>query len=94
MGSAGRIKWLDSCKGFAIILVVLGHMEMGMRSSGSFLENLGALSALERGIYSFHMPLFWMLAGYTFYLAYCKRREEKAQSKDKMLAMLYKKFGR
>lgn len=85
MGSAGRIKWLDSCKGFAIILVVLGHMEMGMRSSGSFLENLGALSALERGIYSFHMPLFWMLAGYTFYLAYCKRREEKAKSFKKQL---------
>ena len=40
-----RLNYLDMCKGFAILLVVLGHIyERG--------------SMAEVWIYSFHMPLF------------------------------------
>lgn len=46
-----RINWIDSIKGFGIILVVLGH------TSGIDIY-------LYKFIYSFHMPLFFILSGY------------------------------
>lgn len=53
--AAPRIEWVDILKGLAIVLVVVGHMEYaeGTANPGRML------------IYSFHMPLFFMLAGYT-----------------------------
>lgn len=48
-----RIEWLDISKGIAIILVVLGH-------------TLSSSNPLWSIIYSFHMPLFFFVAGYTF----------------------------
>lgn len=50
-----RIEWVDILKGLAIILVVMGHVMTFDPSS----------PALLIGIYSFHMPLFMLLAGYT-----------------------------
>ena len=51
---AERIEWIDILKGIAIILVVMGHMRY----------EPGCI-ALKNGIYSFHMPLFMLLAGFT-----------------------------
>lgn len=85
MKNTNRIQWLDSCKGFAIILVVIGHMEKGINTAGLFPEQFDVLNAIDRCLYSFHMPLFWMLAGYTFYLAYCKNRDERRDSFKKQL---------
>lgn len=47
--SNGRIEWLDVMKGVAILLVVMGHFK--------------GVSAVGTGIYAFHMPLFFLLAG-------------------------------
>ena len=48
---------LDALKGFAILLVILGHsIQCSMQN---FDDNL-----LFRVIYSFHMPLFMFLSGY------------------------------
>lgn len=47
-----RVKWLDSARGIGILLVVLGHI---------WLSGFG-----EKYIYSFHMPLFFLLAGYVY----------------------------
>lgn len=46
-----RIKWIDIAKGIAIILVIVGHTV----STG----------IVRRIIFSFHMPLFFMIAGIT-----------------------------
>lgn len=43
-----KVNWVDSLKGFAIILVVLGHIA----------------SPFSRLIYSFHMPLFFIASGF------------------------------
>lgn len=46
-----RIEYIDIAKGIAIIMVLLGHIDLcpiGLKSS----------------IYSFHMPLFFILSGY------------------------------
>jgi acyltransferase len=46
-----RQDWIDSLKGMAIILVIVGH-----------LNTLS--SELNQYIYSFHMPLFFFISGY------------------------------
>lgn len=48
-----RIEWIDMAKGIAIILVIVGH-------------TIDYSSPLRSFIFSFHMPLFFILAGYTF----------------------------
>lgn len=47
----GRMEWIDAAKGVGIILVVIGHV-----------WTRGAVRDL---IYAFHMPLFFLLSGYT-----------------------------
>lgn len=56
-----RIDWIDCSKGIAILLVILGHTTM---SGGSPLEQI-----LRGGIFSFHMPLFFILSCVTFKLS-------------------------
>lgn len=52
MAAKKRMMWLDIAKGLAIILMVLGHC-------------LSDQTALHDFIYSFHMPLFFLAAGFT-----------------------------
>ncbi len=52
-GNNRKLFWIDSAKGIGVILVVLGH----------FLYQSN-LPMLNRAIYSFHMPLFFILSGY------------------------------
>lgn len=48
--SAQRAAWIDCARGAAILLVVLGHIDQGA-------------NPLCKWIYSFHLPLFFMLMG-------------------------------
>lgn len=57
-----RLIYLDNLKGFAILLVVLGHCIQAHDISNSY-------QFLFRFIYSFHMPLFMMVSGYFGYKA-------------------------
>ena len=50
--SPKRIGWVDAAKGIGILLVVLGHNQINSIAPG-----------LHDTIYSFHMPLFFILAG-------------------------------
>lgn len=45
-----RIDWIDQVKGFAILLVVYGHN----------------FPVTEKYVYTFHMPLFFMISGFFF----------------------------
>ncbi len=72
-----RISWLDSSKGFAILLVVLGHIADGYLRAELFPENAYEFEVLHNLIYSFHMPLFFILSGYIFYRAYCSEIEKQ-----------------
>jgi peptidoglycan/LPS O-acetylase OafA/YrhL len=47
---AGRLAWLDAAKGVGIILVVIGHAWKSID--------------VRDPIYAFHMPLFFIAAGY------------------------------
>lgn len=50
--------YLDVLKGFAILLVVLGHSVQSFAANGSYDNNW-----VFRVVYSFHMPLFMFLSG-------------------------------
>lgn len=51
-----RVKWVDSVKGIAILLTIVGHT-VSYNLYGSSLRGL---------IFSFHMPLFFILSCYTY----------------------------
>ncbi len=55
-----RIGYIDNLKGFAIILVVLGHLIQYITVPDNYLYD-----GLWRWIYSFHMQLFVMISGMT-----------------------------
>lgn len=50
-----RVLWVDIAKGFAILFVIIGHSWTGGRI-GEYLQQL---------VYSFHMPIFFILSGVT-----------------------------
>src|SRR5262249_39859036 len=57
-----RILWIDSAKGFAICLVVFGHVLGGAMARG-WLSSAGAPEVTYSYIYAFHMPLFFLISG-------------------------------
>jgi fucose 4-O-acetylase-like acetyltransferase len=57
-----RIGWLDIAKGIGIILVVIGHALGGLIDSALSNQVPGFREAFFV-IYTFHMPLFFMLSG-------------------------------
>ena len=65
-----RETWLDGLKGFGCLMVILGHVLSGYLDAGTFPGYYGALYGPREWIYSFHMPLFFLLSGFTFALAY------------------------
>ncbi|MFW2488461.1 acyltransferase family protein [Clostridium chromiireducens] len=57
---------IDVTKGFAVILVVLGHViQYGANNYFDFSSHI-----IFKLIYSFHMPLFMFLSGYTSYYSF------------------------
>jgi fucose 4-O-acetylase-like acetyltransferase len=61
-----RLGWVDVAKGVGIILVVAGHSLDGIISAG-MTGATGVLAAAQYWIYTFHMPLFFLLAGLFIY---------------------------
>lgn len=61
-----RIEWIDLAKGYTILLVVIGHVLLGLLNSNRFSEHTESLSFIIGVIYSFHMPVFFILSGYTY----------------------------
>ncbi len=74
-----RIEWIDVAKGYGIILVVLGHCF----NKGTILHNW---------IFSFHMPLFFLLSGYCFRLEKYTTVRELLKDKFSSLLVPYIKF--
>lgn len=62
-GGSERLAWLDHARAAGIVLVVFGHAVRSIDRSG--LEAPPVLELVDDAIYSFHMPLFFLLAGMT-----------------------------
>ncbi|WP_321041620.1 acyltransferase family protein, partial [Veillonella caviae] len=68
-----RIEWLDSLKGFAIFLVVVGHVVLGYIRADIFPQYYNELQYIYNIIYSFHMPLFFLISGFLYKLTWSKK---------------------
>lgn len=78
-----RLKWVDCSKGIAIVLVVLGHAMTYFSPD---------MDSGVRVIYSFHMPLFFILTGFVSTHSYKKYRFSeflKRKAKSLMIPYLY-----
>ena len=49
-----RLQWVDTAKSLGLLLVIWGHLLYG-----------GTWGRVNRAIYSFHMPLYFVLSGLT-----------------------------
>ena len=56
-----RLGWVDAAKGIGIVLVVYGHAVDGLRSAGLVPADGWAAFSFY-AIYTFHMPLFFLLS--------------------------------
>ncbi len=66
-----RVEWIDIARGIGIILVVYGHVLRGLEDS-RLVGSQGLLRASDHAIYTFHMPLFFFLAGLNVERSYRK----------------------
>ena len=57
-----NIQWIDYAKGIGIILVVIGHVVRGLINA-ELLSDTPLVEFCDRWIYSFHMPLFFIISG-------------------------------
>lgn len=63
MRNYNRLDWVDLSKAIGIILVVYGHVARGLDSAGM---TFALFKSVDSIIYSFHMPLFFVLSGFFF----------------------------
>src|SRR5436189_2620599 len=61
-----RVHWADAARGFGISLVVVGHVWRGLEKAAIIPAN-AVFFAVDRAIYSFHMPLLFFISGLFFY---------------------------
>jgi fucose 4-O-acetylase-like acetyltransferase len=62
MNRERRESWVDLAKGVGIILVVFGHISWGICNAGLQCDR-PAQTLVHSVLYTFHMPLFFFLAG-------------------------------
>lgn len=60
-----RIPWLDTAKAYGIFLVYYGHFVERISDLQGFTPGTAAFAQYKL-IYSFHMPLFFILSGYSY----------------------------
>ena len=86
--AAQRIAWIDIARGLGIILVVYGHILRGLASS-HILSKGNPIWASDYTIYTFHMPLFFLLAGLQVERSLSKGRWAFLKSKVMTVAYPY-----
>ena len=82
-----RLEWVDLTKGIAIMLVVIGHMLRGFTSSRMYIEYEIIFRYIDYIIYSFHMPLFFIISGVLY------KKGKKINTIEKYLRFIGKKFN-
>ncbi len=78
--SKKRIEWIDYARAIAIILVIVGH---AIPEYNLDMENMRII------IYSMHMPIFFILSGYTFHFDENKKLKDIFIKKVKRLLVPY-----
>lgn len=74
-----HIEWLDGLKGVAIALIVLGHVVATVQNMAIHQSTRDVFEFMFHSIYSFHVQLFFFIAGLTFsckdgFGSFCKKK--------------------
>lgn len=77
-----RLRWIDSLRGFAIVLVTYGHALIGL----GYREN-----PLRPFIYSFHMPLFFTISGFVLGLSWIGLKSRERLTLGWFVSYVWKK---
>ncbi len=90
-----RLYWLDALKGLAILAVIIGHLFNAFQNHKLYPDSMGAIRLIRNWIYTWHMPFFITLSGFSFSLAYVKGqvKKNKIQHQIKKLLVLYLIFN-
>jgi fucose 4-O-acetylase-like acetyltransferase len=83
----GRDAWVDYAKAIGILLVVYGHVARGIYNAGIPMDT-ALYGLVDSIIYSFHMPLFFFLAG-LYFLHSLRRRGPAALTANKIDTIVY-----
>lgn len=90
LAQSSRIEWIDVAKGLGIVLVVLGHVLNGISISGLAGNFKTLFETIGHFIYTFHMPVFLVIAG-----VFAPRAVNKSSSvfwADKLGGLVYPYF--
>lgn len=79
MSEKKRVEWIDVAKGVGMILVIMGHC-------------FNKETLLHNWIFSFHMPLFFVLSGYCFNLRKYENAWSLIKEKNQTLIFPFVKF--
>ncbi|MBQ8627656.1 MAG: acyltransferase [Agathobacter sp.] len=89
----GRIKWIDTIKGIAMLSVVLCHVAHGLNEAGLYTNWHNLLFSIENITDMFQMPLFTVASGFVFEKIYYANKNEVNWNKLKKqllnLCLLY-----
>lgn len=88
---SNRVDWIDAAKGFTMLLVIIGHCVDGYLKAHMFPSYTKQLQFIFNFLYSFHMPLFFILSGFLYYYSYNNSNFKKIKTKTIELIALY--FG-
>lgn len=87
-----RIEWIDIAKAIGIVLVVYGHVILGVHDAGLWGDSLN-YELQHSFVYTTHMPLFFFLSG-IFAIKWVTRSPQKAVwQKIKTLLIPYILWG-
>jgi fucose 4-O-acetylase-like acetyltransferase len=84
-----RVNWVDYCKGLGIFYVVVGHVLRGLRQ-GAIVSESPVYQLIDSWLYSFHMPLFFFLAG--LFVQPSSRRSVAEFTLNKAAVLIYPYF--
>lgn len=81
-----RIGWIDTLKGITILFVVLGHVLLGYYENHIFNLDINLkIYCVKTWIYTWHMPVFFTISGFTFSKAYIMRYNSRLTIKKPKL---------
>jgi fucose 4-O-acetylase-like acetyltransferase len=84
-----RSDWVDRARGIGIVLVVFGHVLRGLANAGMFPGD-SPIWSFDYGVYTFHMPLFFLLSG--LFVERSLRKGVRPFWRSKFLTVVYPYF--
>ena len=86
-----RLSWIDYARGLAIILVCYRHVFEGSKEAGIRVDSYIFLEYINILLYSFRMPLFFIISG-LFITSSLKKKGLKLYITDRARGILYPYF--